>query len=157
MRQILLGLILCTCWQLTIVQAETLSLHQALTLGMEHNFDLQVASLDLERADAGVLGEQGRFDITAELKCIIVTEMVLEDMPPIALQFIRAQARQTYYIDQEGSGPKMQSYTQKVNQKEAELVTLNMKHTDANYFSSLSYAQFSTRRPATNSTFTKIQ
>lgn len=67
MRQILLGLILCSCWHISIVQAETLSLHQALTLGMQQNFDMRIASLDVERAEAGVLGEQGSFDVTAEL------------------------------------------------------------------------------------------
>jgi len=49
------------------VGAETLSLREALVLGMSHNFDLQVASLDVERAAAGVTSEQGRFDVTAEL------------------------------------------------------------------------------------------
>ena len=67
MRHLLLALILCACWQASTAQAETLSLRQALVLGIEHNFDLQIASLDVERADAGVLGEEGRFDVTAEL------------------------------------------------------------------------------------------
>jgi outer membrane protein TolC len=62
-----LALILCTFWQSSVVHAETLSLQQALVLGMENNFDLRIVSLDVERAAAGVLGEQGRFDVTAEL------------------------------------------------------------------------------------------
>ncbi len=67
MRPLLLTLMLCTCWQAPTVQAETLSLKQALTLGMQYNFDLRVTGLDVERADAGILGEEGRFDVTAEL------------------------------------------------------------------------------------------
>ncbi len=67
MRRLLLGLILCICWNASIVQAETLSLRQALVLGMDHNFDLQIASLDVARAEAGIMSEQGRFDISAEL------------------------------------------------------------------------------------------
>ncbi|MDH3454288.1 MAG: TolC family protein [Desulfuromonadales bacterium] len=50
-----------------MARAETLSLQQALVLGMQHNFDLRIASLDVARADAGILGEEGRFDVTAEL------------------------------------------------------------------------------------------
>ena len=97
------------------------------------------------------------FDITDAVKCVIVTEMVLEDMPPIALQFIRAHARLQYYVDQEGSGPKMQAYQQKAYSKDSELITINMKHTDSNYFKGQAYADFSTRRPATHSTITRIQ
>ncbi len=97
------------------------------------------------------------FDITAAVKCVIVTEMTLEDMPPIAIQFIRAHARLQYYVDQEGSGPKMQAYQQKTFQKDSELITLNMKHTDANFFNGKAYASFSTRRSATHSTVTRIQ
>jgi outer membrane protein TolC len=67
MRYLLITLMLCACWQVSSAQAETLSLRQALVLGMAHNFDLQIAGLDVERADAGVLGEKGRFDVTAEL------------------------------------------------------------------------------------------
>ena len=67
MRHLFLALILLACWPSPSVQAENLSLQQALVLGMQHNFDLRIASLDVERADAGVLGEEGRFDVTAEL------------------------------------------------------------------------------------------
>lgn len=67
MRQLLIGLVLWGCWQASFAGAETLSLQQALVLGMQHNFDLRVASLDVVRAEAGILGEEGRFDVTAEL------------------------------------------------------------------------------------------
>ncbi len=67
MRPLLLTLILCTSCLVFSAQAETLSLRQALVLGMEHNFDLRISSLDVERADAGILGEEGSFDVTAEL------------------------------------------------------------------------------------------
>mgnify|MGYP003633833542 FL=1 len=97
------------------------------------------------------------FEIPEAVKCVIVTEMLLEDMPPIAIQFVRAHARLQYYVDQEGSGPKMQAYQQKTFQKDSELITINMKHTDSNYFSGQAYASFSTRRPATHSTITRIQ
>ena len=97
------------------------------------------------------------FDIEEEVLCVIVAELVLEDMPPIAMQFIRAQARLQFYVDQEGSGSKLEIYGRKVLQKEQELITINMKHTDANFVSGKAYANFSTRRSATRSSFNRIQ
>ncbi len=54
-------------WGLSIAQAETLSLREALIHGLSESFDLEIANLDVERARAGIVGEEGRFDITAEL------------------------------------------------------------------------------------------
>ncbi len=50
-----------------IAQAETLSLREVMVFGLANNYDLQIAELDVERADAGITGEEGRFDVTAEL------------------------------------------------------------------------------------------
>ena len=86
------------------------------------------------------------FEITEPVECTIVTEMTLEDMPPIAVQFVRAHARLQYFVDQEGTGPKLEAYRQKTYQKDSELVALNMKHTDSNFFNGSAYAHFSTRR-----------
>ena len=55
------------------------------------------------------------------------------------------------------TGTKVQLYQQKAAQKDMALVTLNMKHTDANFFNGKAYASFSTRRSATHSTVTRIQ
>jgi outer membrane protein TolC len=35
--------------------------------GLSNNYDLEIAQLEVERASAGVIGEEGRFDINAEL------------------------------------------------------------------------------------------
>jgi outer membrane protein TolC len=67
MRTAIIGLILCSYWFASTAQAGALTLQQALLLGMAHNFDLQIASLDVERAEAAVGGEEGRFDLIAEL------------------------------------------------------------------------------------------
>lgn len=48
-------------------RAETLSLRQAVILGMEHNYALRAAELDNERSEAGIVGARARFDITADL------------------------------------------------------------------------------------------
>lgn len=67
MRSPLLALILLACWLTPGARAETLSLHQALVLGIAGNYDLRSAGLDVTRADAGVLGAEGHFDVSAEL------------------------------------------------------------------------------------------
>ena len=54
MRKLIFGWIFCSCCFVSAAQAETLTLRQALVLGMEHNFDLRVSSLDVQRADAGI-------------------------------------------------------------------------------------------------------
>jgi DNA-binding protein Fis len=95
--------------------------------------------------------------INASVDVEIVAELPLEDMPPIARQFVRAAARLRYYVDQDGSGNKVQVYAQVLANKEQELVLLNMKHTDANFFRGKSYASFATRRTAYDLPFTRIQ
>ena len=95
--------------------------------------------------------------IGASVDCEIIAELDLEDMPPIARQFVRAHARLQYYIDQDGSGDKVKLYANAVGRKEDELVLINMKHTDANFFSGKSYASFATRRSAYDLPFTRIQ
>lgn len=67
MKPIVVGLFLLVFTAASAAQAETFSLQQALVLGLEHNFDLKISSLDMERADAGIMGEQGRFDLQADL------------------------------------------------------------------------------------------
>ena len=67
MRQTIIGLILLAFSSASYAQTETLSLQQALVLGMQNNFDLRISSLDVERADAGIMDEEGQFDVLAEL------------------------------------------------------------------------------------------
>jgi outer membrane protein TolC len=67
MRKIVIALILLGFSTTSFAGTETLSLQQALAMGLKYNFDLQIARLDVERADAGIMGEEGRFDILAEL------------------------------------------------------------------------------------------
>lgn len=96
------------------------------------------------------------FLISEPVACVIVAELELTDMPPIAIQFVRAKARLMYYVDQDGSGNKLQLYSQNVAEKELELITLNMKNTDANFFAGKGYANFATRRASTANPITRI-
>ncbi len=67
MRKIVIALILLAFSTTSFAETETLSLQQALALGLQYNFDLQISRLNVERADAGIMDEEGRFDVLAEL------------------------------------------------------------------------------------------
>jgi len=67
MRKIVIALFLLAFSTMSFAETEILSLQQALALGLQYNFDLQISRLDVERADAGIMGEEGRFDVFAEL------------------------------------------------------------------------------------------
>jgi hypothetical protein len=95
--------------------------------------------------------------IGTSVACEIVAELDLADMPPIARQFVRAHARLQYFVDQDGGVTKVKLYTDAFQRKEQELILVNMKHTDANFFSGKAYASFATRRTAYDLPFTRIQ
>lgn len=92
-----------------------------------------------------------------EVECRIVVERDLADMPPIAIQFIRAASRFEYFADQDGGSTKLQIYAGVLQKKENELVILNMKHSDVNFFSGKAFASFATRRSATSLPYSRIQ
>lgn len=97
------------------------------------------------------------FTITDAVECRILTEVALEDMPPIAIQFVRAAARMEYFADRDGGSTKLQVYAAALQKKELELIAVNMKHTDTNFFSGVGFASYATRRSATNLPYTRIQ
>ncbi len=80
------------------------------------------------------------------VKCIIQMSVPIEDMPPVALQYIRAAARFQYFLDKDGSDKKIQIYGAILQNKELELNALNMKHTDANFFLGSGNIDYRTRR-----------
>jgi len=49
------------------VVAEPLALKEALVMGLQHNFDLKVAQLDVVRSEGAVMAQEGRFDVMLEL------------------------------------------------------------------------------------------
>jgi hypothetical protein len=97
------------------------------------------------------------FLINCDVTCRIVSELALEDMPPIAVQFVRAAARFQYFIDQDGDAQKLSVYGEIFRSKEMDLVATNMKHQDVNFFAGSSYMNFSTRRDASSNPITRIQ
>ncbi len=89
------------------------------------------------------------FSIPTAVECVLQMQVALEEMPPIALQFIRAMARFYYFVDKDGSTQKAQLYAGLSEKAENDLVRVNMKHTDANFFRGAGYTHFITRRAST--------
>ncbi len=89
------------------------------------------------------------FDIESAVECIIQTAIDLEDMPPVAIQYIRASARFQYFVDKDGSRQKVEVYAQALSRYEEGLVAMNMKHSDVNFFKGAGYQDFITRRQTT--------
>jgi outer membrane protein TolC len=67
MKKSILFILLYCAWLTSAVHAETLSLRDALALGLAENYDLQIIGLDVERAQAATLGQNARFDVVAEM------------------------------------------------------------------------------------------
>jgi hypothetical protein len=84
--------------------------------------------------------------INQDVECIIISKLDIEELPPAAYQYLRAQARYEYYVDQDGSGTKLQTYREMVAKKYSDLITMNMKMQDTNFFNSPAYINFLIRR-----------
>lgn len=86
------------------------------------------------------------FVIEQPVECILITEAAIEDLPPTAYQFIRAKARYEYYLDADGGQRKVDNYRSLYESKEYELINMNIKMQDSNWFTSPAYTSFITRR-----------
>lgn len=87
-------------------------------------------------------------NIAKEVECYITVRVALNDMPPAALQYVRAEARLKFFVDQDGSDKKIRIYEQAVIRKSNDLESRNLRLQRNNYFLGLGYAQFATRRGA---------
>jgi len=97
------------------------------------------------------------FTITDTVECRITYELTVAEMPPVAIQFLRADARFRYFVNQDGASAKVQVYSQDLERKYNQLIITHMKNSDANFFSSQAYANFAVRRAATASPLTRIE
>lgn len=76
------------------VSAELLTLRQALILGLENNFDLRVAKLNIPVADAAVAGEESRFDFQSEASLSLIdrkTPVAITASPDLVFETQAAQ------------------------------------------------------------------
>ena len=76
------------------VFAEPLTLRQALILGLENNYDLRAAKLNIPVADAAVAGEESRFDFQSEATLSLIdrkTPVAFELSPDLVFETQSAQ------------------------------------------------------------------
>ena len=86
-------------------------------------------------------------DVIGEpVECILIYELTTEEMPPAAYQYIRAKARYEYFLDADGAGLKLQSYQRMYEKRYMDLVAMNIKMQDSNFFTSPAYYSFMYRR-----------
>ncbi len=87
--------------------------------------------------------------IPVPVECRIQMQVVLEDMPPIAIQFIRSYARFQYFVDKDGSKQKVELYGSLYSKSDQQLEAINLKHSGHNFFRGRGYQSFITRRQTT--------
>lgn len=80
------------------------------------------------------------------VECIVIEEIKVADLPPAAYQYLRARCRYEYFLDQDGGERKLRNYAGQYQQKFSELVAMNMKLMDVNFFNSPAYLNFIIRR-----------
>ena len=75
-----------------------------------------------------------KFDAPERFK--IVQALELEDMPYLARDYIRARAKYEFYVDEEGSDPKLTRYMNQKDEAWVKLYSEDLKNRDTNYFNS---------------------
>lgn len=90
------------------------------------------------------------FEFDCDQEVIVIRNTPIEEMPPAAVQYIRAVARYEYFLDKDGDAQKVQAYAAAVQRKEVALSIQNTKQLNANWFNGDGAASFYTRRDATN-------
>jgi len=74
------------------------------------------------------------FNFTCPLKVKVVTQLDFEDMPDTVKQYIRHKARYEFYLDSDGTEPKLSHYRNAVNEAWTKLYRENLRNRDTNYF-----------------------
>ena len=95
------------------------------------------------------------FNIGADTECRIVTNVPLDEMPPAAVQYVRAQARLDFFVDQDGSEKKATLLARKAQDAMVRMDQINLRQHDINFFNGNAAANFYTRR-SPNSTRGRI-
>tara|TARA_R110002012_G_scaffold96493_1_gene232523 strand:+ start:4970 stop:5566 length:597 start_codon:yes stop_codon:yes gene_type:complete len=88
--------------------------------------------------------------INKTIYCTIAIAVPIEHMPPAASQYIRALARYTYFLDQDGDARKAQHYMTAMQRAEYNLYNMNTKLSGLNFFKGPGFANFATRRYPSN-------
>ena len=74
------------------------------------------------------------FNIGVPTEVRMVLEFSIEDMPPVALSALKAQARFEFFFDQDGSAKKAEALARAAQKAELQLDAVNMRQANTNYF-----------------------
>jgi len=69
----------------------------------------------------------------------VIEELAFDDLPPSALDYIRAKAKYSFYLDDEGMDPKLSNYRAEVNDAWSIMYRDNIRNLDVNYFDNPSH------------------
>lgn len=74
------------------------------------------------------------FTITEAVECWVVRLKPIEELPPVAVAYLRARARFEFYLDEEGSEPKLGRYERSVGTAWNFFQVEHLKNADVNHF-----------------------
>lgn len=74
------------------------------------------------------------FEFEEAVKVKLVTQLDFEDMPDTVKQYIRQKARFEFYLDEDGTEPKLSNYRASVAEAWTLLYRENLRNKDTNYF-----------------------
>tara|TARA_Y100000296_G_scaffold66371_1_gene78391 strand:+ start:17218 stop:17805 length:588 start_codon:yes stop_codon:yes gene_type:complete len=85
------------------------------------------------------------FNIGKPVTVKLVSKLAVPDMPNTALEYIRAKAKLEFYLDEDGTDPKLTRYTQFMQLAWTELYREHLRNRDTNYFDGPNMARYYSR------------
>ncbi len=74
------------------------------------------------------------FTITEDVECNIIYELPFAELPPLAKIYMKAKARFDFYVDQDGSEPKLTKYEEAAARAWVRFKQEHLKNKDLNFF-----------------------
>lgn len=90
------------------------------------------------------------YNIPAAVDLLLTQNLPLEYIPDSALIYIRAKARYEYYLDEDGSEPKLTKYEREVGMAWIELYREHLSNKDTNHFDGPNAGRSLRRNPSRN-------
>lgn len=86
------------------------------------------------------------FTIDADVECNVIYQLPFDELPPLAQVYMKDRARHDFYLDQDGSEPKLTRYARMAEAAWVKLRVEHLKNADVNFFDGQANAWFSTRQ-----------
>lgn len=95
----------------------------------------------IDRSKVYVMRELKLYDLTdatfilnEDVKVNVKYQLPFDELPPIARSYVLARARHDFFLDQDGSNPKLQRYAQMAQASWEALQCEHLKNADVNFF-----------------------